>query len=218
MSSRICRSGLLVLAASAAAAAQVIEGLATNYDGSGIYFSTSLRQRGSNQSNGSKVFLLRGRELEFIEDTGAIVHRATSLNDTGTARALNRRSICQSPSYCLFRELLSTKIETGERSFSFAGNASISRNGLFGVVYGNTSHTADLPSGSVRRIDIRTGEVTLLGRQVASTGHFVANDGAVLVAGDGGRPRLGGPAGTINLQPTPIMSHAVLAANAASVL
>ncbi len=214
------------LAILATAASAQIWNLATNGNGDDVYFASTLIQRGSGQPTTNKLFLFRNKSVALIElssnlfgsYTGTYNRAAFSAN--GAVRAINRIEQCIGGSSCVFRELASTAIQTSSGALGFGGNACLSANGRFAVIYGNTNGApvpGSIPPKSVRLVDLQSGQVTMMGSQAAVEGQMVAEDGTVLVARDGGI-RLIGPSKTTDLIAFSRMNRALLSADASRIV
>ena len=88
-----------------------IQNLATDFHGSTLYFTTSLRQRGTTQSAISKVFGLSAAGLQLIQQSsfnsivpGAPIYGRPSVSGDGAVLAINWYGYCLGGSFCLFSE------------------------------------------------------------------------------------------------------------------
>jgi uncharacterized protein (TIGR03437 family) len=206
------------------AASAQIWNLSTTINGDDLYFASSLSQRGSGQPSTNKLFLLRNESLALIEQsprpygTGSYAYNRTALSAMGAVRAVNRILQCDGGSSCFFRELASTDIQTSSGTLRFDGNASLSANGRFAVLFGNTSQApGSIRPKSARLVDLQSGQMALMGPQAAEEGQMVADDGTVLVARDGGI-RLTGPGKSIDLIASRPMNRALLSADASRIV
>ena len=220
---------ILALVCAGTTRAQIFS-LATNSDGSDLYFTSSLTQQGSQHTGPiiptSKVFRLRGGALTLVDEgepDGSVLRgRAfgrVGLNGSGTVRAVNWRTPCQSLSGCIFREFAGTDILTPKGRLGFGALASPSANGRYVLLYGNTNPVpqAMLSASGARLLDLASGQVSLLGLQAAHDGQMVADDGSALIATPGGI-RLVGAGRDVELQPARAMTRALLSADAARVV
>jgi uncharacterized protein (TIGR03437 family) len=191
-----------------------------------VYFTTDLSQRGSGQPLTNKLFLLRSGTLTLIEQSpvagggfSIYTYERVATSESGSVRAINRRAYCQGGSSCLFRELASTTIQTADRQLGFDGNASISNNGRYAALVGNTNAAPGVavPAGSLRLVDLSLGETRLMGSQPVSQGRFVADDGTVLVSIDG-ELRSVGPNMTTSIKPVEPMYRAILSPDARRII
>lgn len=213
------------------ASAQIF-GLSTDSTGRDIYFSTYLSQRGLGQpkySGGNiepfKFFRLRDGALTLIEQApsqdlsllvlGRYSYPRASVSANGDVLAVNRLAICLS-GLAYTCEAASTLIQTPRGNLSFTGNATLSANGRFAALFGNTDQSIPLLS-SVRRVDLESGRATMVGYQAAQAGRVIADDGTILFWGEGG-VRLSGPTQDITLAPKFRMQRAELAGDASRIV
>ena len=204
---------ILALVCAGTTRAQIFS-LATNSDGSDLYFTSSLTQQGSQYTAfAGKVFLLRAGVLTPIAERGKIYGRV-GLSASGEILAVNWREYCGGGSSCLSSELAGTEILTPKGRFQFGALASPSPNGQYVLLYGSTAMAT---GNAVRLLEVASGRVSVLGSPAASDGQMVADDGSALIAAPGGI-RLVGAGKDVELHPARAMTRALLSADAARVV
>jgi uncharacterized protein (TIGR03437 family) len=179
---------LLVVLAVAPLAAQ-FENLATNDDGSVLYFSTKLRLRGTNQSGffksfvwdrqGVRLYLERGRQVLPSSPTWPLTNHysveAVDVAGDGSVVAVNGRRDCMGGSGCMSVTHWETEILVkGEMKTALTGVAAISRNGRYALVCCVAPslykvEIVDLHSGS-RRVEDWQMSPRVGRRPISSTG------------------------------------------------
>jgi uncharacterized protein (TIGR03437 family) len=186
------------------------DNLVTNDDGSVLYFSSTLRMRGTNQFTHRKLFVLDSkglrlhmqRPLERVNSPDATwpvsnYHslESVALNASGSTVAVIARRDCYGGSGCLPTPKFRSEVEGRE----FRGRMSLSRNGRFALLWGDAAMPA---RGSL--VDLETGRTTTIGpwgwtgrygrRHVSSGGTAVVPSGAeLLVVGLDGERRIALP-------------------------
>lgn len=206
-----------------------IQNLATDFHGSTLYFTTSLRQRGTTQSAISKVFGLSAAGLQLIQQSsfnsivpGAPIYGRPSVSGDGAVLAINWHGYCLGGSFCLFQNSNASLIRTPAGGMNIAGLANVSPNGRFVLVYG-TGHLGapgGLPPavpGQVKLLDLTTGNTAVIGQNAPGDGQLVANDGTALVQ-TGANIQLVGPKGNATFTPAAQMNHVQLSADAGRIL
>jgi uncharacterized protein (TIGR03437 family) len=216
---------VFVAAVTAGSTLAQIGGLASSADGKLVYFSTdgSLRQRGSKQPFSPKMYCLRDRVLTLIEDA-ADVQKSVPVrydrfvaNSDGTVFAVNRSLVCYGKGACPGLPQHSTTIHTPAQTITFPGRAHLTMNGRFALI--------TVQAAGVQLVDLASGKVTLVGSFEAGTagtvasdgGHFVSEDGTVLIGVEGG-VKLVGPSGSGVLRLAGFPIRAILAADASRVV
>ncbi len=169
--------------------------LVTNDDGSVLYFSSSLRMRGTQQLEYRKLFVADAqgvrlhtqRELERVSEPGITAPvsnyysmEAAALNGDGAVVGVIARRDCYTGSGCIPVPKFHTELAGGE----LRGRASLSRNGRFALLSGDGSMVslgalADLTTGQ-RREWLETLAFTRYGRRRVTSG------GTALVSGPEG--------------------------------
>ena len=199
-----------------------IQNLATDFHGSTLYFTTSLRQRGTNQSPISKVFALSATGLTLIKQSsfsalspGAPIYTRPSVSGDGTVLAINWYPHYDCGSSCSLLETPSNLIRTPAGETGYSGYANISPNGRFALLSGIvTGPPPGLPPPPMESelLDLTTGKTTVLGSPPAGSGQVVANDGTVLLR-NGPQVQLVGPGGTVSITPAAATINVQLAAD-----
>lgn len=157
-----------------------IHTLATTGDGGTVYFSTggSLRPRGSSEPFAQTTFRWSGKELTQVDRLlNAIFwyQGRPSVSASGAVVAINREMLCPTRTCPPWQPRLATRIETPAQTFTFPARAAVSANGRFATLHGLSK------SSTVQLVDLESGVVTELGRQVGSAGSVVSDDGTVLI-------------------------------------
>ncbi|HXS94625.1 MAG TPA: hypothetical protein VN736_08465 [Candidatus Limnocylindrales bacterium] len=204
-----------------------IQNLATDSHGTTLYFTTSLRQRGTTQSGISKVFGLSGTQLRLIQGSsfntvipGAPIYLRPSVSGDEKVLAINWYAYCLGGSFCLFQNSNSTLIRTPSGDMPLAGVAEVSRNGRFVLQYG-TGHPGapgfpDVP-GQVNLLDLTSATMTQVGQDLGGSGRHVANDGTTLIR-TGSTFQLVGPNGAVPVTPAFPIVDVQLSADAGKVV
>ena len=204
-----------------------IENLATDNHGSILYFTTSLRQRGTTQSGTSKVFGLSATGLQLIQQSsfqslapGSPIYTHPSVSGDDAVLAINWYPWYSCGSSCSLLETPGSFIRTLAGQTSYGGVARISANGRFAVLY-------DIPVGpppaipppqlKAELLDLLSGATTMLVAQPAGSGQVVADDGTVLVQ-NGSQAQLIGPGGTVSITPAAPLVNVQLAADASRIV
>lgn len=204
-----------------------IENLATDSHGSTLYFTTSLRQRGTNQSGTSKVFGLNAAGLQLIQQSsfnsmapGAPVYTRPSVSEDDTVLAINWYPWYACGSSCSLLEVPSNVIRTPAGQTSHSGVARISRNGRYLLLYDiPIGPPPGLPPPTIQSelLDLISGMTTIMSFQPAGSGQVVANDGTLLVQ-NGSQIQLVGPGGTVPITPAAYINNVQLAADASRIV
>jgi uncharacterized protein (TIGR03437 family) len=204
-----------------------IQNLATDFHGSTLYFTTWLRQRGTNQSPISKVFALSGTGLQLIKQSsfyaivpGAPIYTRPSVSGDGTVLAINWYPHYDCGSSCSLLEIPSNLIRMPAGETGYPGYANISPNGRFALLSGIVvGPPPGLPPPTVQSelLDLTSGKTTVVGPQPAGSGQVVANDGTVLVQ-NGSHVQLVGPGGTVSITPAAPIINVQLAADAGRIV
>jgi uncharacterized protein (TIGR03437 family) len=204
-----------------------IANLATDAHGSTLYFTTSWRQRGTNQSAISKVFALSAAGLQLIKQSsfnaivpGAPIYTRPSVSGDDTVLAINWYPWYSCGSSCSILEVPSNILLTPTAQTPYGGVARISPNGRFALLYGiHVGPPPSIPPPQVQSalLDLTNGAMTVMGAQPAGSGQVVANDGTVLLQ-SGSQVQLVGPAGTVSIAPAAPMINVQLAADAGRVV
>jgi uncharacterized protein (TIGR03437 family) len=216
--------------------AQEFRQLATNRDGSVLYFSSPLRMKGTDQYFHPKIFtwdsvngvrLYEQREADIPFPPPVFGFSGTQFfslvapdvsSDAGTVAVTGVR-FCNFSDICVFQieEFQSTIYISGQAPVTASGSASLSRNGRFALL---RSSVGGLPAPSkMPLLDLQTGQQTQYQGAWIPPGirHQVANDGTVVVPGIPGGFSLGQggqlkpavlPPSTPALYPPPMINDA----------
>lgn len=165
-------------------------GLATSFDGTQVFLTTTYIQPASRQTADPKVFrlengqaaLLATQACDPVRLTGAC--GITDLQVGGTSAIVYQsRTPCMGGSSCILRETgVGVLLTEGERR-SFEGRIRISRNGRY-LINHDTSGSPGPFSHFSRLFDLQTGDVVNLGDELQMLGNAlrVADDGSVLMS------------------------------------
>lgn len=179
------------LVVTAATASAQFGALATNGDGSELYFVTTLRLEGSTQAADPKLFRVRvggrpefliAQSCNFIQRTGVCDITDLQVTTDGSAVVYQSKLPCTGGSSCELRELgvgtLLTRDGTVRR---FSGRIRISRNGAY-LVQHDTSGNPSSSERSRQLLDLRSGTAIGLPAAlgIAKRATAVALDGTVL--------------------------------------
>ena len=184
-------------------AAAQITNLSSDAGGSQIFFSTTLRFRGSDQLFTPKLFRLGPAGLELVEQRTPVFIGARSndyilagrdLSADGTTYVTNRRAACNGGSACVFFETRYSEFVTPKGQYNFSGQGQVSANGRWGITCCGTGFTnvQTAPVRSVLRVDLESGQRAIVGLPPAIDGHWVASDGAIFVLRAGNTYALAG--------------------------
>ena len=184
--------------------AQGFRQLATNRDGSVLYFSSPLRMKGTDQYLHPKIFswdpinrvrlyLERASDVPFplpilFSGTQFFSLVAPDVSSDGGTAAVTGIRFCNVSDICVTEseEYQSTIYESGQPPLMASGSASLSRNGRFALF---RSSIGGLPAPSkMQLLDLQTGQQILYQGAWLQPGprHQVANDGTVVVQGFSG--------------------------------
>jgi hypothetical protein len=175
--------------------------LATNRDGSVLYFSSPLRLKGTDQYfhpkifswdgvNGVRLYEQREADIPFPSptplnppNTPFFSLLAPDVSSDGATVAFTGVRFCNFSNICVFQveEFQSTIYTSGQASVIASGSASLSRNGRFALL---RSSNGGLPTPSkIQLLDLQTGQQTQYESAWLQPGlrHQVANDGTVVV-------------------------------------
>jgi uncharacterized protein (TIGR03437 family) len=203
-----------------------IQYLAVDSNGSTLYFTTSLRQRGTSQSAISKVFALSSAGLQLVEQSsfnsllpGAPVYTRPSVSGDDAVLAINWYPHYDCGSACSILEIPASILRTAGGDTKYRGFACVSPNGRFVLFSGIPVGLPSLPPPVVQSqlLDLTTGNMTVIPPQPAGAGRVVANDGTVLLQ-NGGHVQLVGPGGTVSLAPAAAINNVQLAADASRIV
>jgi len=211
-----------------------IGGLATTADGRTVYFAATedgLRQRGSNQSPGRKLFQLKDTILTLIEDAWTITKGFSSLN---SGSGLDFVSY-ERPSVSLDGRVLAVWrqghlngtcksclgpgdfIRSPAKTRPLNGLVAISSNGRFAVYFKNLAPgLAWAPEWHF--LDIETGQETQPAAQYIEYIYGIADDGTLLVSLMERGWKLSGPSGSGALSIAPHPGRFALARDASRVV
>ena len=179
--------------------------LATNRDGSVLYFSSPLRMKGTDQYlhpkifswdpiNGARLYLERASDVPFplpmfgFSGTQFFSLVAPDVSSDGGTTAVTGIRFCNVSDICVTEseEYQSTIYESGQPPLMESGSASLSRSGRFALF---RSSIGGLPVPSTMQLlDLQTGQQTQYQGAWLQPGprHQVANDGTVVVQGFSG--------------------------------
>ena len=204
-----------------------VQYLATDAHGSTLYFTTWLRQRGSNQSATPKVFALSSAGLELVQQSsfnslqpGAPVYTHPSVSGDDSVLAVNWFPHYDCGSACSIEEIPATILRTPAGQTNHSGFSCVSPNGRFVLFSGiPVGPPVGLPPPVVQSqlLDLTTGNVTVILPQPAGAGQVVANDGTVLLQ-NGAHVQLVGPGGTVSLAPAAAINNVQLAADTSRIV
>jgi hypothetical protein len=205
MARKRCRSILYTLLLVASPAfAQGFRQLATNRDGSVLYFSSPLRIKGTDQYfhpkiftwdsvNGVRLYEQRASDFPFPPPIYFAGTQFFSLvapdvsNDSSTVAVTGIRS-CHLTGVCILdiEEYQSTIYAVGQPSITAAGSATLSRNGRYALLRSSIGGQP-IPS-KMQLLDLQTSQQTQYESAWLQPGvrHQVANDGTVVVQSFGG--------------------------------
>jgi uncharacterized protein (TIGR03437 family) len=175
------------------------ENISTTDDGSQIYFSTSLRPRGSDHVSWPKVYRLDGNGIHLVSQASSFpggngepfwMVKSASVSGDGKVVAINSYRECKSGNICRPVLTESTEVRTPTGTWSDRGPAEVSRSGRYVTVNRATGFPVPPPGAPIGnsgqglyRIDLRTGTETFLGFAPAQSGRRLGDDGTVLMAG-----------------------------------
>jgi uncharacterized protein (TIGR03437 family) len=177
--------------------------LATNCDGSILYFSSPLRMKGTDQflhpkiftwdaTNGIRLYEQREADVPFPTSTPQNPPNtpffsliAPDVSSDGATVALTGVRFCNFSDICVTEaeEFQSTIYMSGQTSLTASGSASLSRNGRFVLL---RSSIGGLPVPSkMQLLDLQTSQLTQYQGAWLPPGirHQVANDGTLVVQG-----------------------------------
>ncbi len=194
-----------------------ISNLAIHPTGNAVYFSSQLSPKGQSLPPGLRLFEFKDNRLTILDQSsvpgsfGARTFPSVLFSASGSVRAINSTFNCTGGSSCLFISRAATTITSNDQLLNFSAFSSISPNGRFAALYSNVqaSPTDPLAADSIRLLDLATGQITTLGKQPASSGQFVTDNGTTLIATNTGL-RLIGPAQSKDLPLTRIASCLLL--------
>jgi uncharacterized protein (TIGR03437 family) len=187
------RSLLFLTLTSASVASAQFSGLSATADGSSLYFSSTLRLRGTTESFYGKIFALDadGPRLAQARDPGPRVFNtppqfynlvAPQVADDGSVLAFTGTGPCVgSGLYCLTAQTAEGTIvdSTGQEILHALGYVNISPNGRWAVFSGRNTFAAPSLSGS-DLVDLSTGmQVHVPHSYYGPTRRRIANDGAI---------------------------------------
>jgi uncharacterized protein (TIGR03437 family) len=183
------RQVVFLLGTALPALAQFSE-LATNGDGSQLYFVTSLRQRDTQQSYDPKLFRFADSKLSMLLSQSCDPPRLTGVcgitdlqvSSSGTVLAYQSRVPCIGGSSCIFRELSSGTLVTARERATYGGRIRISRNGRF-LVQHDTSGSPSSIDRISRLYDLETRTLTGLDEiRIGGSAVRVSDEGTVLMS------------------------------------
>lgn len=195
---------LLLCAILVAPAAAQFQDLATSGDGSEVYFSSSLRLRGTNdplhpkvyRASGAGVSLFAERQqepLDALSRSNFFQLIAPQLSSDGSVMVLNAQRICSGGSRCVGVQYWeATVMNSGTETRRIAGQVRLSSNGRYGLVF-----QSSIVEPGAKLLNLETGESFVYpasignswnpgrGRVVSSTGTavFLSFDGKQLMLG-----------------------------------
>jgi uncharacterized protein (TIGR03437 family) len=199
-------SCILTLLCAHTAVAQGFGQLATNRDGSILYFSSPLRIKGTDQyfhpkiftwdsTNGIRLYEQRTSDVPFpISNFGFIGTHFFSLvapdvSSDGSTVAVTGIQFCNFSDVCVFdiEEYQSTIYRAGQPPITSSGSATLSRNGRYALLRSSINRVVLPPQ--MQLMDLETGQQTQYegglpgaSAQPGAT-HQVANDGTVVLGG-----------------------------------
>jgi uncharacterized protein (TIGR03437 family) len=171
-------------------------GLATSYDGSVLYFASTLRIKGSGQPTHGKLFVVDANGVQLFRSRNKVeappaqypgqcvsgpyyaYYRAEVTADGRTvAGAMNQAADCKG-------QISATNLisASGERQFS--GMVRLSAKGRYAIEYADNLYAAP----SVKYVDLSTGMITAVVDPVplglaADSGRIIADNGTALIGG-----------------------------------
>ena len=186
---------MLPLLAAATAHAQ-FSGLTTTHDGSSVFFSSALRQRGTNQYLWPKIFRIEGNGAALVAQrdligtpnlSNAFVLDLPQISDDGSLLVYRGTRGCGSGSSCFLSERHSaTMLNTiSGQETTFGGNVRISRNGRFMAWY-VSNNVMSAPSPTFKLIDRSSSTTIFEGDIYPEIVSIAANGTTVAVDGYGG--------------------------------
>ena len=190
---------LLLLAVPAFA--QGFRQLATNLDGSILYFSSPLRIKGTDQylhpkifswdpMNGVRLYQERLSDVPFplppqFSGTQFFSLVAPDVSSDGSTVAVTGIRFCNVSDICVteLEEYQSTIYKSGQSPVTASGSASLSRNGRFALLRSSLNFVP--PPFQMQLLDLQTGQKIQYQGTWLPPGprHQVANDGTVVVQG-----------------------------------
>jgi hypothetical protein len=196
------KCAIVALLCTHTAFAQGFSQLATNRNGSILYFSSSLRIKGTDQYfhpkiftwdtvNGIRLYEQRKSDVPVpISSFGFIGSHffslvAPDLSSDGSTVAVTGVRFCNFSDVCILslEEYQSTIYTAGQATITASGSATLSRNGRYALLR-SSIHGAPL-SSRVQLVDLQTGQQTQYSGISLPPGatHQVANDGTVVIGG-----------------------------------
>jgi uncharacterized protein (TIGR03437 family) len=208
----------LLLAASAAFAQ--FPNLAATDTGDQLYFSSPLRQTGSDQFPHPKLFrwsdagfaLVAQRERQGPGPSFNFYELSQpDVSGDGSVVTFVGYSPCFGGSSCVFHEYYQTSLLSNDPATTSLGlgRTQLSRNGRYAVVYGSTG----LDRGRVERVDLKTGERASPGSgRITAERQAITSQGELLLNGfgDPGVFVLWSPSGSRQLVPQFVVDHAAI--------
>jgi uncharacterized protein (TIGR03437 family) len=168
---------------------------ATNRDGSVLYFSSSLRMKGTTQYLHRKIFVWEaGKDIRLFEqrasDAPAGIPPAgwvgseyfslegVDVSSDGSTVSLVGERACTSTACATLERWRTSVYAPGQKAITMPGAATLSRNGRFAVL------SSSLGSGLVSQpvVDLQTGQRTNYIGWGISSGRVLANDGTFLLS------------------------------------
>lgn len=182
----------LALAGAFSALAQP-SSIATPDNGSQIYFSSPQILRGSDQVLNPKIFrfdvngvsLVQQRAQEGVPNfTNFFQLTSVDISGDGAVQVTNAERPCFGGNACVFFERRQTTIASFGQSLTANGQARLSRNGRFYVLYGSTQFPLDRTTFGNRILNaqIQIPNAFFAGTQ---SGRAITADGGVLIRRDG---------------------------------
>jgi hypothetical protein len=183
--------------------------LATNRDGSILYFSSPLRMRGSDQylhpkiftwerGNGIRLYEQRASDLPFpiplfFGGTQFFSLVAPDVSSDGSTVAITGILLCHFSDECALsiEEFQSTIYSLGKPAVIVPGSAVLSRNGRYALLRSSKLSPPGWPPPQVQLLDLITGHQTTYTGRSGGGKHLVANDGTVVIQDVNGRLALG---------------------------
>ena len=198
------RTTLLLLCLAALVRAEpAFQNLTSNFDGSGVWFSSPLRMKGTEQyahpkifqwdeKNGVRLYDQKPPTVQVVlgrsSTTGYQLLSLSSSADGGTMAVTGEFDCVIGPSCIFSYELYRSEIRRGAGSFEVGGSVSLSPNGRFAYRTSSISPLFSAYNDHLR--DVTSGEdISINGLAgVFPYRHRVANDGTVVVTESRGPP------------------------------
>ena len=185
----LTRISILAFLLTSGAAAQPFQGLSTTADGSVLYFSSSIRQKGTDQRFYSKIFQWTAatgvQVIAEVRNPGPSdgcaspdyydLH-APQVSADGNVRAYTASRRVERSRYCPRNEPNQGIIETSGRTTRLAGNLALSPNGRYAV----TTTTTALENDFHTVTDLVNGQSAIVAGAFNGSSRRVTDDGTIV--------------------------------------